>query len=987
MQLSNNILAKISGPYVALSGGINGCVFKALYDGQPKIIKIPFTKDDPGAGYREAVLGSFVGKTNLPEAGETWVETIAFGTQQGPLSDLADATAVLACKEELMKDEMHYIIVQDSAGKETLAAWMATQTKVSDHHFRLIAFQLMWAVYTANCKWGVVHSDIKPENIMVTRSVGGGTKLYAIKTGYGTEVEQFSVKFEVGDPEIRIIDMGAAFLNVNNTYKDAYREKALITSLDKSSVPATIAAKKLEWRDMIFDPHYYNTISTKIYDGSEDGRETSAVIGDMFAIGVTLACLICQNRVDINGKPYTYDDAKQPPVVGTTLQQWVNRGNAFATYPDVDQTEPQTKKLIEDFNGAFERPLLNAGADGYGILLIRDFLKLDPKLRLEMGIPGDDYGLANGLFHPLFTKSTITVTENRDIAFAGVGTLFGFGYLKPFTLEDDKHKNAMNALAQPIIDSFAVFVMEPGLLETKNEREGKGKRSKKQKKKKKSVDDEAEKLRKEEEERLRNEAAQKTKDDEAEQRRKEEEQRAAKTPTDDTFVAQSSIITALWKYCDPENPTKIEITSFEAGALKAAFQACLDKIFELANGDAAKVNVLEQHLFIKNGAANVVSFAGNGAYIIKNKNGAVQPGGCARDVAFTLVGLAVAILGPSEAENFQIVNGLYPNTESDNSVMAARNWIVDTYKIIGKIVGFTERSAETGIAKLTPEGINQLKLALTTLLPMLAIKDSTINDYSKGGRVRKLLEDALGILVSQNYGRLSEFYKQFATKDENFLLFKFNNREKTAILNLFERYFTDDKTGAKLGWKERRYQYRVLLYVSAAIQDAQGLNYSKIKDNYFYVSSADKNQMGKYQALPGKEWIEKNEIASIGISIANELEVIESLAEYKTDENFNLSYINDSLYTPLQQMAKDVIELDKIFTHLGLQSEMFEHAKDHHKIDMDIIGNQIRYFHVLSIVSNMIETNQYPPDQIERCFVEWPPLAVQKIVPGQVYTI
>lgn len=126
-------------------------------------------------------------------------------------------------------------------------------------------------------------------------------------------------------------------------------------------------------------------------------------------------------------------------------------------------------------------------------------------------------------------------------------------------------------------------------------------------------------------------------------------------------------------------------------------------------------------------------------------------------------------------------------------------------------------------------------------------------------------------------------------------------------------------------------------------------------------------------------------------SISSHLEIIERNPDYTQvgGEAYHLDAISDELYEPLRE-AVAVVKLNtshadgaKLVQHLGLGDAMFKDARAFAGIDMNNVVNQTRYFHTLSVLASMIESGVY--DQMERCFVEWPPKAPLR--PGEVHEV
>jgi serine/threonine protein kinase len=216
------------------------------------------------------------------------------------------------------------------------------------------------------------------------------------------------------------------------------------------------------------------------------------------------------------------------------------------------------------------------------------------------------------------------------------------------------------------------------------------------------------------------------------------------------------------------------------------------------------------------------------------------------------------------------------------------------------------------------------------------------------------------------------------------------------VLNVKVEYF-----GAE--WKVTRFYAACMVYIYAAImllqkQDATATAlFAELRAFYDTDKSTPVTKATEWNAKdmqarvknllqPILEFAKANGIESeIRDTISSHLEVIERNEDYLSTEGaYNLPTINEELYIPLQEAIRThETPLDeKLIKHLGLGDELFRDYAAFHGIDMTDASNQTRYFHTLSIVANMMETGNY--DQLERCYVEWPP---KVHVAGQIHEI
>ncbi len=119
--------------------------------------------------------------------------------------------------------------------------------------------------------------------------------------------------------------------------------------------------------------------------------------------------------------------------------------------------------------------------------------------------------------------------------------------------------------------------------------------------------------------------------------------------------------------------------------------------------------------------------------------------------------------------------------------------------------------------------------------------------------------------------------------------------------------------------------------------------------------------------------------------IQSHLENIERSHEYHSDKNvLDMDFISEQLYIPLQAQLANENKLETVKLHMNLEQPLLS-IDGYHGIDMSDYGNQVRYFHTLSIIAGMINKGTIDADLVERCFVEWPPKVQAK--KGQVMEV
>ena len=104
-------------------------------------------------------------------------------------------------------------------------------------------------------------------------------------------------------------------------------------------------------------------------------------------------------------------------------------------------------------------------------------------------------------------------------------------------------------------------------------------------------------------------------------------------------------------------------------------------------------------------------------------------------------------------------------------------------------------------------------------------------------------------------------------------------------------------------------------------------------------------------------------------NIASILECIETRPEYMN----NPGRIASELYEPIQDHLDSngvPAELTAAVVHLGLTDPLFH--KVSLNVDMTLPENQMRYLRTLSAIATMLDKQEYPISEVDRCFSEWP---------------
>jgi serine/threonine protein kinase len=469
------LISKLSpdpADYRFAGAGGYGCVFIGPFDGNANcVIKYDAPMDVAKDGREfnelsahEGIMGNFF---TFPGAREVWVQTIAFGEYTGAVKVLRKAAKqngsekAIRCAAHLKDPKnTHVFVVQQSAGEMEMTEWIRNKT-LPNRQIRQIAFQLVWAMYVVGSEYGVVHGDLKPQNIMVTPADKPTTLHFGIrpKTKTGS-METFSVPFEKGDPLIRIIDIGGTYLNLG----------------EKTAQERSPFFETLTYTDVFASPEFLET-------------ETFSAASDLYAIGVIMCVLCCHNTgFAVQSKRYDYNTFNQAPVPGKTVQghdiAFVDAINAASKDKQFTAHRALAQALLLSFAvGSYDVPptelntlpkkMLNKmkelgktkGVDLLGmmpdyvqgekekdfdrLLFVRDLLLVNPEDRLAFSIPGDKHGAANALYHSYFASyytPNIGVQEGMII--------YEGGYKIPLSFGPKERMERVRQFARQILDGY-----------------------------------------------------------------------------------------------------------------------------------------------------------------------------------------------------------------------------------------------------------------------------------------------------------------------------------------------------------------------------------------------------------------------------------------------------------------------------------------------------------------------------------------------------
>lgn len=403
-----------------LGGGGYACAFKGTFRGKQSIIKVFRTdEEDNLIRARREVLGCEI--VNLIDD-PTWVKTYGWSetTKDAPdvLKDAVNTSSSGSyqseCKTSLDKQNVsRLVLVQDVAGEQDLHTLIkSSAAKLPAETVRKIAFQLIWGVFMAQTKLGIIHTDIKPQNIVLKEVTSSERRTYAIRSSTAGKSDVFTIDFQRGD-------YFATFVDVGNVYMQSTQKKPEDNDLDSVMSDTTV-------RTPVYASPEYHT--------SGDTQKTSFQ-ADYWALGLSLFAVAVGAQMykaldDFSAKGGKKQQDKEYLKICQEIAASIGNGN-------VDMSASPYKNastLIESHLGS------------YGHMLLQDLLKLDPVERAEFGLQGSDYGVNNALFHPYFILGGPGSFYNGVIDaknVASVTTGAEQGNEKPLSLQEQTKKNAV----------------------------------------------------------------------------------------------------------------------------------------------------------------------------------------------------------------------------------------------------------------------------------------------------------------------------------------------------------------------------------------------------------------------------------------------------------------------------------------------------------------------------------------------------------------
>lgn len=371
---------------------------------------------------REGYLGTFLTPSALPSSHQHWIQILAFGKadSEDPRFQVF-RKAALGVENDLDRKSERSLLITRFAGETTMAQWLAAKKgPVGDREAKLIAFQIFWALNAANARYGLVHCDLKPENIMVNTIPQAQSFDYIIEGG-----DRFSIDYRDGDPFIVIIDLGGAYVNLNPPRTKSYP----FVSEDLYKYPEIWTPSFSAPERILSNKHVAST--------------------DMFSVGVIL-CVLFMNKhptfklTNNAVNKYSYDSRPPVPLKENDLEDTkqfrlfyllvllygmrVNtlRGEEWTAFLNSSYV---TKSLSKNYNYNKLYEMMLAERGEYAVMFVQDLLRFDYESREQFGMEqrgkgNDDFFFAyahnNALFHPFFTAGRERIYAKTSVARPGV---------------------------------------------------------------------------------------------------------------------------------------------------------------------------------------------------------------------------------------------------------------------------------------------------------------------------------------------------------------------------------------------------------------------------------------------------------------------------------------------------------------------------------------------------------------------------------------
>lgn len=294
-----------------------------------------------------------------------------------------------------------YIIVQEYIkNSQTLASWAQKQNNgISDEIIKNISFQLVLSLSIANAEVGFQHNDLKEGNIMVTE-IQQQKEIKKISIGG----DLFEVIYPVGCPHLKIIDFGASIIRLPGKNKTPLGTSAMISGAPTFDI---IFGDDLEERENSFDTlSIFKIILTLILHNKWTMPDNNKWIFKQTPSGDDTGVIELETGYSVK------ETNKIKTMIASDIDDFyiedflslVSLRKALKI-TEHDKTLMDIEKKIA--NNTTKNPFdgidVVVDNDKYRLMFLQKLFGVLNADRLEFGVVGSHYGLANALYHPYFS--------------------------------------------------------------------------------------------------------------------------------------------------------------------------------------------------------------------------------------------------------------------------------------------------------------------------------------------------------------------------------------------------------------------------------------------------------------------------------------------------------------------------------------------------------------------------------------------------------